>query len=96
MLAGLFFLPVLEEYVQTGLVPNFPTLIVCGFCAMAAFLSLFSGLILQSLMQKDKQAFEFRLQLADGEYKRRLALDEEKGRNGGNLEDKEREDENQK
>ena len=77
--------------------PNFPTLIVCGFCAMAAFLSLFSGLILQSLMQKDKQAFEFRLQLADGEYKRRLALGErEREGNWEKTGDKEREDENQK
>lgn len=32
--------------------------------------SLFSGLILQSQIQKDRQAFEFRLQLADWEYKR--------------------------
>ena len=97
LLAGVFFLPVLEEYVETGLVPNFPTLIVCGFCAMAAFLSLFSGLILQSLMQKDKQAFEFRLQLADGENKRRLALGErEREGNWEKTGDKEREDENQK
>lgn len=70
ILSAVFFIPVLQEYIRTGLVPAFPTLIVCGFCAMAAFLSLFSGMILQSQIQKDRQAFEFRLQLADWEYKR--------------------------
>ena len=70
ILSAVFFIPVFREYLETGLVPDFPTLIVCGFCAIAAFLSLFSGLILQSQIQKDRQAFEFRLQLADWEYKR--------------------------
>lgn len=71
VLAAVFFIPVFREYLATGLVPDFPTLIVCGFCSMAAFLSIFSGLILQSQLQKDRQAFEFRLQAADWEYKRR-------------------------
>ena len=31
LLALIFFVPILVEYIQTGLVPNFPTLIVCGF-----------------------------------------------------------------
>ena len=70
VIAAIFFVPILVTYARTGLVPDFPTLIVCGFCSIAAFLSLFSGLILQSQIQKDRQAFEFRLQLADWEYKR--------------------------
>lgn len=79
ILAAVFFIPVFREYLATGLVPDFPTLIVCGFCSMAAFLSIFSGLILQSQLQKDRQAFEFRLQAADWEYKRRKeAADENK------------------
>ena len=41
-----FFCPVLAEYVATGLVPKFPTLIVCGFTLMAAIQSVFAGLIL--------------------------------------------------
>ena len=53
-----FFIPVLITYVQTGLVPNFPTLIVCGFTAIAALLSLFTGLQLQNSVQKNKQDFE--------------------------------------
>ena len=30
------FIPILMKYIHTGLVPNFPTLIVCGFIEMAA------------------------------------------------------------
>lgn len=53
-----FFIPVLATYVKTGLVPNFPTLIVCGFTAVSGLLSLFTGLQLQSFVQKSKQDFE--------------------------------------
>lgn len=62
LLAAVFFCPVLVTYIQTGLVPNFPTLIVCGFVVIAAIQSLFAGLILSSIEQKNKQDFEFRLQ----------------------------------
>lgn len=70
LLSAVFFAPILLEYFRTGLVPQFPTLIVCGFCAIAALLSFFSGLILETLKQKDRQEFEFRLQLTNMEYKR--------------------------
>lgn len=58
LLAFVFFVPVLAIYMKTGLVPNFPTLIVCGFTALAAILSVFSGLQLQNAVQKNKQDFE--------------------------------------
>ena len=45
VIAVIPFLSVLLEYVRTGLVARFPTLIVSGFVAMAAILSLFSGLL---------------------------------------------------
>jgi len=53
-----FFIPVLIVYLQTGLVPDFPTLIVCGFTVIAALLSFFSGLQLQNAVQKNRQDFE--------------------------------------
>lgn len=56
-----FFIPVVVNYVQTGLVPNFPTLIVCGFTAMAGLQSLFAGLILKTIYQKNRQDFEMDL-----------------------------------
>lgn len=61
VLAAAFFVPVLSEYVKTGLVPNFPTLIVCGFTFVAALLSLFSGMQLQNSVQKNRQDFELNL-----------------------------------
>ena len=61
LLAAVFFFPVLLEYLKTGLVPRFPTLIICGFCAIAALLSLFTGMILQTLAARNRQDFEYRL-----------------------------------
>lgn len=58
LLAGGFFIPVLATYIRTGLVPDFPTLIVCGFTAIAALISFFAGLQLQNAVQKNKQDFE--------------------------------------
>lgn len=69
ILATIFFVPVLVNYVKTGLVPNFPTLIVCGFVAIAAIQSLFSGLILQTMNQKNRQDFEMELMRIDYQYK---------------------------
>lgn len=53
-----FFIPILVEFLRSGLVPKFPTLIVCGFVAIGAIQSFFSGLILESLRHKNKQDFE--------------------------------------
>lgn len=61
LIAAIFFVPILITYARTGLVPEFPTLIVCGFVEMAALMFLFAGVILQSLRQKDRQQFEMNL-----------------------------------
>ena len=55
------FFPVLNEFLHTGEVRRFPTLIVSGFAAIAAILSFFSGLILETLHEKNRQDFEMRL-----------------------------------
>ena len=60
-IAAAFFIPVFVEYLKTGLVLRFPTLIVCGFSTIAAFLSLFAGIILDTLLQNERHEFEFRL-----------------------------------
>ena len=57
-----FFIPVMQGYLQTGLVAKFPTLIVCGFCGLAALISFFVGLILSSTRSREKRDYEFRLQ----------------------------------
>lgn len=62
IIAAAVFIPViLVPYINTGLVPNFPTLIVLGFMVMAAIIFVASGLILDTIIQKEKREFEFRL-----------------------------------
>lgn len=51
----LILLPVFIEYLQTGLVPRFPTLIVCGFIILFAMLLWMCGLILQVLLVRHRQ-----------------------------------------
>lgn len=63
VVAAIMFIPVLITYIKIGEVPNFPTLIVSGFIALAAIQSFFSGLILTTLVEKDRQDFEFKMQL---------------------------------
>ena len=57
-----FMIPIIIDYTRTGLVPHFPTLIVCGFSMLAAMQSFFSGLILKTIGQKNRQDFEIELQ----------------------------------
>lgn len=52
------FIPVLLDYLSTGLVPRFPTLIVSGIVAMIGCLFFFCGVILEVIAQKHKQLFE--------------------------------------
>ena len=60
----LFFVPILCTYFADGLVPRFPTLVVCGFTALAAVQCFFAGMQLQNIVQKNKQDFEMQLQHA--------------------------------
>lgn len=67
-----FFIPVLVEYIATGLVPKFPTLIVCGFAVLAAIQSVFAGLILAAGAQRSRQEFEANLIRVNMQYKELL------------------------
>lgn len=67
-----FLIPVLITFAKTGLVPKFPTLVVCCFTFLSAILSLFSGIILQTLRRKEKQDFEMNLNRAFDEKQRKL------------------------
>lgn len=67
-----FLIPVLITFAHTGLVPNFPTLIVCCFVYLAAIVSLFAGMILSSLVQQNKQNFEIRLIACQHRYEQLL------------------------
>lgn len=70
IIAGILFIPIFVEYLQTGLVPQIPTLIVSGFMELAAVQSFFSGLILSHMTGKEKREFEYRLNCVRGKYER--------------------------
>lgn len=63
IIAVVFFIPVLLEFMKTGLVLKFPTLIVCGFVIMAAIQSFFAGLILSNMAMKNRRDFEYRFSM---------------------------------
>ena len=66
-LIGLLFLivavafgtPVFIDYFKTGLVERFPTLIFSGFMLMISVLSFMCGIILEVVVKKHRQLFEF-------------------------------------
>ena len=66
-LFGLLFLiisicfgaPVFVDYFKTGLVERFPTLIFSGFMLMISVLSFVCGIILEVVVKKHRQLFEF-------------------------------------
>ena len=61
LVALLLMFPIVSVYLKTGLVPRFPTLIVCGFIVLAGILSFFAGMILEVMSAKDKRDFEYHL-----------------------------------
>lgn len=76
IIAFSFFIPIFISFVETGLVEKIPTLIVCGFVELAAISSFFTGLMLTTMTQKNRQDFEFNMQLVDMKYKK--LMDENK------------------
>ncbi len=61
VISAVFFAPVFVAFLKTGVVDKMPTLIVSGFTMLAAIQSLFSGLILATITQKNRQDFEMQL-----------------------------------
>lgn len=63
IIAAVLFVPVFWEYLDTGLVARFPTLIVAGFVFLGGLLTFCCGLILDTVIKKDRQNFELWLNL---------------------------------
>lgn len=68
--ATIFFIPVLTGYLNTGLVPKFPTLIACSGLFMVSFLLWASGVILEVITKKHRQLFELYLNLMSANKRR--------------------------
>lgn len=58
VLSFILFLPVWQDYLNTGLVARFPTLIVSGLMTLAAIVLFISGIILDVIVQQNKEQFE--------------------------------------
>lgn len=72
LIAAILFVPIVGTYFATGLVPRFPTLIVCGFIVLAAIQSFFTGMMLDVTVAKDRRDFEYRLNRVNSEKKTKL------------------------
>ena len=55
--------PIFSEYIKTGLVPRFPTLIVANIILVIALLLFVTGLILQVIAKKHKETYELLMNL---------------------------------
>ena len=65
-----FMIPVIRDYMHTGLVGRFPTLFVGCFVILVAALCFFAGLILNTINHKNRQDFELELHNVYREQKR--------------------------
>ena len=72
LVSVILFIPIFAEYLHTGLVPRFPTLIVCGVMGTMALLLWVCGLILDTVAKKHRQLFEINLNLLNGQRRREL------------------------
>ena len=63
------FIPVFIDYLNTGLVERFPTLIVAGFMVVAALLFWMCGVILQVVVKKHKQLAEVQMNIIGKLYR---------------------------
>lgn len=70
LMSVILFIPIFAEYLHTGLVPRFPTLIVCGVMGTMALLLWVCGLILDTVAKKHRQLFEINLNLLNGQRRR--------------------------
>jgi len=61
VLSVILFVSVFMEFLSTGLVPRFPTLIVSGVLATMALLMLSCGIILQTSIRKHNELYEIML-----------------------------------
>ena len=65
IISGIFFIPILIEYLDTGLVPKIPTLISCGILLIISLQSFTCGLILETESQKSRQNFELQMNIQE-------------------------------
>ncbi|MCI9286388.1 MAG: glycosyltransferase [Clostridia bacterium] len=70
IIGTIFLIPVLLEFYKTGLVPKMPTFMASIFFFICATQSFFGGLILQTIVEKDKRQFEITLNEYEDKFKK--------------------------
>ncbi|MBR6013591.1 MAG: glycosyltransferase [Selenomonadaceae bacterium] len=63
LIALVLFLPIFAEFLQTGLVPKIPTLVVSSILGLSALLSIVCGLILDTIANNARKNFEVNLNI---------------------------------
>ena len=66
----ILFIPVFVEFIHTGQVPRFPTLIVSVVMMLAAFLSVVCGLVLDTNAKNSRKNFEVQLNIIKMLYRK--------------------------
>lgn len=77
IIGSLFLTPVLIDYANTGLVPKMPSFMASIFFYLCMLQSFFGGLILQTMVEKNKQDFEIKLNEYEDRYKELINLNGE-------------------
>ncbi len=80
LVAAVLMAPVVAVYLESGLVPRFPTLIVCGFMVLAGLQAFFAGIILEIMAEKDRRDFEYRLNRVSAEEREKAGERHESGK----------------
>ena len=75
IIGTVFLIPVLIDYVNSGLVPKMPSFVASVFFYMCMVQSFFGGLILQTLINKSKQEFEIKLNEFEDRKNKKLQKD---------------------
>lgn len=70
IIGTIFLIPVLLEFYKTGLVSKMPTFMASIFFFICATQSFFGGLILQTIVEKDKRQFEITLNEYEDKFKK--------------------------
>jgi len=69
IIGSAFLIPVIVEYAHTGLVPKMPSFMASIFFYLCTLQAFFGGLILQTIVEKEKQKFEIKLNEYEDKFK---------------------------
>ena len=70
LISVMMFMPVLMEYLHTGLVPRIPTLIVSAFEMLASLLAIVCGLVLDTNAKNSRKNFEVQMNILSLQLRR--------------------------